>query len=99
MSRMENNAGQGAGGTAQDLKGKAAEVGQNLRDLGAQARDVATEKYSQLREQAGDYYDTGRQRAQEWEQSLESYVHEKPIQSILIAAGVGVILGMLWKRS
>jgi len=41
----------------------------------------------------------GRERAQEWEQSIETYVQEKPIQSILIAAGVGILLGILWKRS
>jgi ElaB/YqjD/DUF883 family membrane-anchored ribosome-binding protein len=41
----------------------------------------------------------GRQRAQEWEKGLEDYVHEKPLQAILIAAGVGMLLGVLWKRS
>ena len=30
---------------------------------------------------------------------LEEYVQEKPIQSLLIAAGVGLLLGILWKRS
>ena len=56
-------------------------------------------RYGQLRDQATDYYEQGRQRATEMEQSLEQYVHEKPIQSLLIAAGVGMLLGVLWKRS
>jgi ElaB/YqjD/DUF883 family membrane-anchored ribosome-binding protein len=88
----------GAGGQG-DLKNKATEVGQNLRDLGSQVRDVARDKYDELREQAGNYYSQGRERAQEWEQSLESYVQEKPIQAVLMAAGIGVLLGLLWKRS
>ena len=104
MSRMgdanaTNTGGTGTGGTGQaDLREKATEVGQNLRDLGTQVRDVARDKYTQLRDQASNYYEQGRDRAQEWEQGLESYVQEKPIQAVLIAAGVGVLLGLLWKR-
>jgi ElaB/YqjD/DUF883 family membrane-anchored ribosome-binding protein len=67
-----------------------------LRDLGSQVRDQATERYNQLRDQAQNYYQQGRDRATEWEQSLESYVQEKPIQAVLMAAGVGVLLGLLF---
>ena len=76
----------------------ATQVGQGIRDMGSQVRDMASEKYNTLREQAANYYEQGRERAQEWEQSFESYVKEKPIQAVLIAAGVGVLLGLLWKR-
>jgi len=95
MSRMGDNPNAGTS----NLTDKAAEVGQNLRDLGGQVRDQAREKYEQFSGQAREYYDQGREMAQQWEQSLESYVQEKPIQSLLIAAGVGMLLGILWKRS
>src|SRR4051812_19421744 len=102
MSRMNESTG-GAGDTTstggQSLKDSAGQVSQSLRDMGGQVRDQAGEKYNQLREQAADYYQQGRQRAEEWEQGLEQYVQEKPIQSLLIAAGVGMLLGILWKRS
>ena len=75
-------------GGQQDLKQAATQVGENLRAVGTQVRDQATE-----------YYEQGRQRAMEMEQTLEQYVHDKPIQSLMIAAGVGMLLGMLWKRS
>ena len=39
------------------------------------------------------------QLAHEWEEGIESYVREKPLQAVLIAAGVGLLLGALWKRS
>ena len=104
MSRMSdtNQGGGSQGGTsggASDIREAASQVGQNLRDLGGQVRDTATQQYEQLRQQAGDYYEQGRQRAMEMEQSLEQYVQDKPIQSLLIAAGVGMLLGVLWKRS
>jgi ElaB/YqjD/DUF883 family membrane-anchored ribosome-binding protein len=87
------------GSTTGQLKDSASQIGQDLRNLGGQARDAATQTYEQLRQQAGDYYEQGRDRAREMEQSLETYVQEKPIQSLLIAAGVGMLLGILWKRS
>jgi len=98
-----SNTGTGDAGQGQGQQGNlgqaAAQVGQNLREMGTQARDVATERYNQLRDQAQNYYDQGRQRATEWEQGLESYVQEKPVQAVPIAAGVGVLLDLLWKRS
>ena len=101
MSRAESNmSGQGGGqGEQGGIRETASQVQQNLRDMGGQVRDVATEQYNNLRNQATQYFEEGRERAQEWEQSIEQYVHEKPIQSILIAAGVGMLLGILWKRS
>jgi len=88
----------------------AGQVSQQLRDVGGQVReaatqryeqvrDVASQRYEQLRDSASEYYEQGRERAREWEQSLESYVQEKPVQALLMAAGVGVLLGLLWKRS
>jgi len=98
MARMsESNEDQG-NATGQ-LKDTAQQVGQNIREMGGQVRTAATEQYENLRSQATEYYEQGRERAQEWEQSLESYIQEKPVQSILIAAGVGMLLGILWKRS
>jgi ElaB/YqjD/DUF883 family membrane-anchored ribosome-binding protein len=86
-------------GSGQGLGEQAQQVGQNLRDLGSQVRDQAQQKYSELSDQAREYYQQGREKAQEWEQGLESYIQEKPLQAVLIAAGVGVLLGLLWKRS
>lgn len=105
MSRMDQGKSgeQGQGGQEgaglDQVREAAAQMQQSLRDAGSQMRDRATQGYDQLRQQATDYYQQGRQQYDEWEQSLESYVHEKPIQSLLIAAGVGMVLGILWKRS
>ena len=100
MSRMSDAGNQGGAGAGMEgVRETASNMQQNLRDLGSQVRGTAREKYDELRGQATDYYEQGRQRAQEWEQNLETYVHEKPLQSLLIAAGVGMLLGILWKRS
>ena len=98
MSRMSNpgtseqEQGGGAGGAASQLRDKAAELTGTLRD-------AATEQYENLRGSAEEYYDQGRQKAQEWQHGLEEYVKEQPVKALLIAAGVGVLLGVLWKKS
>ena len=99
MSRMSNDqANQGESATA-NLRDTASQVGQQLRDVGSQVKDAAREQYNNLRDQASGYYDQGRQMVEQYTDSLEQYVQEQPIKSILIAAGVGVLLGILWKRS
>ena len=99
MGRMNEATNTGTSTNTASLGETASQVGQNLRDMGSQVKEQASQAYGQLRDQAADYYEQGRQRAQEWEQGLEDYVQQKPIQSLLIAAGVGMLLGMLWRRS
>jgi ElaB/YqjD/DUF883 family membrane-anchored ribosome-binding protein len=47
---------------------------------------------------ASDYYQQGREQAIVWQEQLEQQIREKPIQSLLIAGGVGVLLGILLRR-
>jgi ElaB/YqjD/DUF883 family membrane-anchored ribosome-binding protein len=89
--------GQGSSHTEQ-LREKALEAGQNLREAGGHVREAAREQIGHLRERAGDMYEQGRAKAKQWEEGLESYVQEKPLKSLLIAAGVGLFLGIFWKR-
>jgi ElaB/YqjD/DUF883 family membrane-anchored ribosome-binding protein len=97
MSRVESQA-DAVGNAASKVSDKAQEVTQNLRDFGTHAADVAQQKYGEVRDRAADYYNRSKDAAQDWEQSLESYVQEKPLQAVLIAAGVGLILGLIWRR-
>ena len=94
MSRMnEGQAGQqGGASAAAQLRDKASEVVSNVKEK-------ATEQYENLRDTAEDYYERGREKAQEWQQSLEEYVQDQPIKALLIAAGVGMLLGIIWKKS
>ena len=97
MSRMNE------GSTATQLKDKASEMTSNIKDKASEItgniKDAATEQLHHARETASEYYDQGRAKAQEWERSLEEYVPEQPMKALMIAAGVGIVLGILWKRS
>jgi ElaB/YqjD/DUF883 family membrane-anchored ribosome-binding protein len=91
--------GKGEGHTGHHLRESASQIGEQIRDMGSQVRDAAREKYEHLRDRAGHYYDEGRQRARDMEQHLENYVQERPIKSLLIAAGIGLAFGYLLRRS
>jgi ElaB/YqjD/DUF883 family membrane-anchored ribosome-binding protein len=80
------------------LRSHSATVRDDLRQLGRLTKDVAQEKLDDARRTAGDLYDQGRRRANDLEDQLVEYVREKPLKSMLIAAGVGVLLGVLWSK-
>src|SRR5919199_378855 len=79
-----------------------AEVGAQVRDraqeAGAQVRDRAQEMVRQGAETATDYYQQGRQQVQAAAHTLEEAIRTKPLQSILMAAGLGMLVTLLWKR-
>jgi ElaB/YqjD/DUF883 family membrane-anchored ribosome-binding protein len=51
-----------------------------------------------VRETAQDYMDQGRAKAQELTESMEDRVREQPVKSVLIAAGIGFVLGLFFLR-
>jgi ElaB/YqjD/DUF883 family membrane-anchored ribosome-binding protein len=93
MNQGEDNSAQGS------ATGAAEQVRSQVSEVAGQVRDAAREKFEHLRDGAADYYEQGREKAQEWQHGVEQYVQEQPIKALLIAAGVGVLLGILWKRS
>lgn len=94
MSRIRET-----GGTGEEVREAASSIGEKVRDMGSQVRDVAQERWHQLRDTAGNYYEQGRDKAVQLEENVENYIQGAPIKSVLIACGVGLLLGILWKRS
>ncbi len=81
-SRPELNTGEGA--TQQHGGG---ELREELERLGQRAKDAAYGHMDQLRE-----------RGMEKARQLEDRIAEEPLKSVLIAAGVGFLLGVMWMR-
>ena len=77
---------------------KAAELRDRASAMYEQGRDKASLYYEQGKDKASEYWREGSDRAREFEQDVETYIRQKPIQSVLIAVGVGVVLGALLKR-
>jgi ElaB/YqjD/DUF883 family membrane-anchored ribosome-binding protein len=63
-----------------------------------EVRDTAQELSTQVQEVATAYYTQGRQRALAFERTLEERVRAKPFKALLMAGGLGLLLGLLWRR-
>ena len=61
-------------------------------ETGTSGRGTGTEA---LRQSAREYLTKGKEKAMELEEGFEGMVQEHPIRSILIAAGVGALIGAL----
>jgi ElaB/YqjD/DUF883 family membrane-anchored ribosome-binding protein len=88
---------------------RAHQLGNQAREMGEQARDWAQEKGHQLqqgaqeasrqvRASASQLSNMGSEAMDQIEESLEDRIRYKPLQSVLIAAGAGMLLGLLLKK-
>src|SRR5712691_4145081 len=67
-------------------------------ETGKEMHAQAQELIAHGTEVVAEYYEEGRNQAIAWQQQLENQVREKPLQSLLMAVGVGLLLGMLRRR-
>lgn len=80
------------------LREQAETIREDVRELGGIARDVAREKLDGARRASSEFYEEGKEKVAEYEDQLIGYVRQKPVRSVLIAAGVGALLGMIVLR-
>jgi len=97
MSQSDSTAS-GEQGVVQSLKDKASDMASSLRDMGGNVKEAAVHQYEAARDSAAEYYQAGKDKAAEWQENIEQYVREQPMKAVAIAAGVGVVLGFLWRR-
>lgn len=80
------------------LREQAHAVTEDIQEMGGIARDAAEEKLERVRENASELCDEGRDKVRQAARSLEQYIAEQPLTSVLIAGGVGLLLGRFWMR-
>lgn len=68
------------------------------RDKMQEVRAHVSETARQVRETASASYEQGREQMAHVGQSLEEHIRGKPLQSVLMAAGLGMLLAFLWKK-
>lgn len=59
---------------------------------------TAEGRFHAARDTAREYLERGKERAIAMEEGLESYIQDHPVRSILIAGGVGIVIGALLFR-
>ncbi len=83
--------------TSDQLGKQAKEVTEELQKIGETVRDAAREELGQLGEKAGEYCEQGRDKVHGVACACEQFLRERPLRSVLIAAGIGWLLGRFWK--
>jgi ElaB/YqjD/DUF883 family membrane-anchored ribosome-binding protein len=80
------------------LRDNVREVGGHVRDQVRDKVDHVREKVEHLREGAGEYIQSGKAKARELENDVENFVREKPLHALLLAAAIGLLIGLIWRR-
>ncbi len=71
----------------------------NIADVGHLAKEAVQDKFHEMKDKASEKLVEGKEKLQEYEENIARHVREAPMKSVLIAAGVGLALGWLWRRS
>jgi ElaB/YqjD/DUF883 family membrane-anchored ribosome-binding protein len=83
--------------TSDQLGKQAEEVTEDLKRMGWTVRDAAQDKLGQAGERAAEYCEQGRDKAHGAACACEQFLRERPLTSVLLAAGIGWLLGRFWK--
>ena len=82
----------------EQIRERGAQVQERAQEMGSQVKEGAQEAMQQVGASASQIAEMGRDTMNEFEEGLEDRIRSKPLQSVLIAAGVGMLLGLIWKR-
>ena len=83
--------------TSDQLGKQAEEVIEDLQKMGGTVRDAAREKLGQASEKASEYCQQGQDKVHGGACACEQFLRQRPLASVLLAAGVGWLLGRFWK--
>lgn len=67
--------------------------------LGAQMQHVGTQVKETVQHVGTQVYEQGRESLQDLNRTVEAQIRERPLQALLVAGGIGALLGLLWRRS
>lgn len=84
---MSESADVVTGGKREQVRESARKVGEGIGEMGDVAKKAALEAAEMSKEKASALVG-----------EIEQFVRDKPVQSVLIAAGVGVVVGLLLRR-
>ena len=68
------------------------QVKETVQDMGTQAKETMQAAGTQV-------YEQGRESLQDLNRTIEGQIRQRPLQALLVAGGIGVLLGLLWRRS
>jgi ElaB/YqjD/DUF883 family membrane-anchored ribosome-binding protein len=89
---------EGRDSTFDSLAEESAKLVEDARDLGRRAVSTAGHAVQGLREQGSEVVAAGRKKAVQYKERVDGVISDNPFKSVLIAAGVGALLGFTLGR-
>jgi ElaB/YqjD/DUF883 family membrane-anchored ribosome-binding protein len=72
--------------------------GMNPEGMAERGASRMADAMNSMKEAAQEKVEQGRAKVRELQKSLETSVQEQPLKAVLIALGVGVLVGLILKR-
>jgi len=81
-----------------EIRDKVVETRDNIADIGHLAKDAVRDKLHDYSDRVAARYTDGKAKLSALEADLAHRVTESPMTSVLLAAGAGLLLCILWRR-
>lgn len=88
----------GAGKIKYAVDEAAGDVWESLNGMKTDATDRVRTGLKDLRDRTASCVEDGQSQAQSLEATIERKIRAQPVTSVLIAAGIGCLLGSIWSR-
>jgi len=83
--------------TRDQLNKQVKEVTEDLQEMGETVKEAAQETLKQVGDKAAEYGEQVQDKVHGIACVCEQFVRERPLRSVLMAAGIGWLLGRYWK--
>lgn len=80
------------------IREQSKKVVEDVKELGEITAQTATATAHDLAERGSEALQEGREKMARAKQSVDEYIAEKPLQSVLMALGAGFLLGAISRR-
>jgi ElaB/YqjD/DUF883 family membrane-anchored ribosome-binding protein len=80
------------------MRERSGDIMEGARDTAKDLGHRAQEGFDFVKERASDYASRGKEQLESASHAVQDQVQQRPMSAILIAAGVGFVLGLLWMR-
>jgi ElaB/YqjD/DUF883 family membrane-anchored ribosome-binding protein len=96
---MRNSASQARNRVQAAVEQEGPTIAEGLQTTTSAVKRLASESVGAVRDTANDFLDQGKAKVHEIGDTLETRVREEPMKSVLIAAGLGFVIGLFfWRR-
>ena len=99
MSALKNDAQDEAKKVGEGVQEKAHEVGAEAQDFAHKLKKSVTETAEDVRQVAEEKGAELRDASKRQVDAIEQRIKHDPLRSVLIASGLGFVLGAMWRRS